>query len=125
MAIERAEVIEYLSGLTVMEISDLVKDLEEKWDVKASSGGGMMMMPGMMPGAAEEAEEQTEFDVILEDYGEKKIQAIKVHREVSGLGLAESKDAVEALARRHRIEAQPGAGGAGCLIVTVPRTPSR
>jgi len=96
MAIERSEVIEYLSGLTVMEVSDLVKELEEKWDVKASSGGGMMMMPGMMPGAdAAAEEEQTEFDVIIEDYGEKKIQAIKAVRELTGLGLKEAKALVE------------------------------
>lgn len=95
MAIERAEVIEYLSGLTIMEISDLVKTLEETWGVEAAVGGGAVVMAGPVGGAAEEAAEQTEFDVMLEDFGDKKIQAIKAVRELTGLGLKEAKEMVE------------------------------
>lgn len=82
-----------LSGLTIMEAADLVKMLEDKWGVKAAAGGGMMMaMP--MAGAAE-VEEKTEFDVMLMGVGDKKIQVIKVVREITGLGLKEAKELVE------------------------------
>lgn len=82
-----------LSKLSLMEASELVKMLEEKWGVKASSGGGMMMaMPSAAPAAAAE---QTEFDVELLAAGDKKIQVIKVVRELTGLGLKEAKDLVD------------------------------
>jgi len=88
--------IEELSGLTIMEASALVTALEEKWGVKAASGGGMMMMaPGMAGGAAAPAEEKTEFDVELTAAGDKKIQVIKVVRELTGLGLKEAKELVD------------------------------
>ena len=87
---------EELSSLTIMEASELVKQLEEKWGVKAASGGGMMMaMPAAGGGAQAAAEEKTEFDVKLTDAGAKKIQVIKVVREVTGLGLKEAKDMVD------------------------------
>ena len=87
-----------LSALTLMEAAALVKDLEESWGVKASSGGGMMMaMPAAGPAAAAApAEEQTEFSVILIAAGEKKINVIKEVRAITGLGLKEAKDLVEA-----------------------------
>jgi large subunit ribosomal protein L7/L12 len=90
MAISREDVLEYISGLTVLELSELVKSFEEKFGVSAA--------PVMVAGAAaavEAVEEKTEFDVILKDAGEKKINAIKVVREITGLGLKEAKDAVE------------------------------
>lgn len=93
---------EELSSLTVLEVADLVKTLEDKWGVSAASGGGMMMpMPGMMPGAgaaeaAAPVEEKTEFDVILVAAGDKKINVIKEVRAITGLGLKEAKDLVEA-----------------------------
>jgi large subunit ribosomal protein L7/L12 len=86
---------EELSKLSLMEASELVKMLEDKWGVKAASGGGMMMaMPagGAAPAAAAE---QTEFDVELTAAGDKKIQVIKVVRELTGLGLKEAKDLVD------------------------------
>ena len=92
---------EDLSSLTVLEAAELSKMLEEKWGVQASVGGGMMMMPGAMPGAAAAeiddgaAEEKTEFDVILSSFGEKKINVIKEVRAITGLGLKEAKDLVE------------------------------
>ena len=90
MAISKEDVLEYISGLTVLELSELVKSFEEKFGVSAA--------PVMVAGAAaavEAVEEKTEFDVILKDAGEKKINAIKVVREITGLGLKEAKDAVE------------------------------
>lgn len=88
------KLIEELSSLTLMEAADLVKQLEEKWGVKAATGGGMMM--AMAPGAgAAVAEEKTEFDVKLVKSGDKKIQVIKVVREITGLGLKEAKDLVD------------------------------
>jgi large subunit ribosomal protein L7/L12 len=86
-------IVENLSTLTVMEAAELVKKLEEKWGVSAAavavaSGGG-----GAAPAAA--AEEKTEFTVVLAKAGEKKIDVIKVIRELTGLGLKEAKDLVE------------------------------
>jgi large subunit ribosomal protein L7/L12 len=84
-----------LSKLTLMEAAQLVKDLEESWGVKAASGGGMMMMAPGAGGGAAAAAEKTEFAVELTAAGEKKIQVIKVVRELTGLGLKEAKDLVD------------------------------
>ena len=85
---------EELSKLSIMEAADLVKTLEEEWGVKAVAGGGMMMAAA--PGAGgEAAAEKTEFDVELAEIGGKKIQVIKVVREVTGLGLKEAKELVD------------------------------
>lgn len=87
-----------LSKLTLMEASQLVKELEEAWGVKAASGGGMMMampMGGGAGGGAAAAAEKTEFAVELTAAGEKKIQVIKVVRELTGLGLKEAKELVD------------------------------
>jgi large subunit ribosomal protein L7/L12 len=85
-----------LSKLTLLEAAELVKTLEEKWGVKAASGGGMMMMAaGGGGGAAAPAAEKTEFTVELSAAGDKKIQVIKVVRELTGLGLKEAKDLVD------------------------------
>lgn len=87
---------EELSKLSLMEASELVKMLEDKWGVKAASGGGMMMaMPAGGAGAPAAAAEKTEFDVELTAAGDKKIQVIKVVRELTGLGLKEAKDLVD------------------------------
>ena len=91
MAISKEDVLEYISGLSVLELSALVKDFEEKFGVSAAP----VMVAGGAVAAVEAAEEKTEFDVILKDGGEKKINAIKVVREITGLGLKEAKDAVE------------------------------
>jgi large subunit ribosomal protein L7/L12 len=97
MAIERADVVEFLSNLPVIEMADLIKELEEKWGVEAAAPMAIAAMPGAAGPAAEVAEEQTEFDTVLIDYGDKKIQAIKAVRELTGLGLKEAKEAVEGL----------------------------
>ncbi len=86
---------EELSKLSIMEASELVKMLEDKWGVKAASGGGMMMAAMPAAGAPAAAAEQTEFDVELVAAGDKKIQVIKVVRELTGLGLKEAKDLVD------------------------------
>jgi large subunit ribosomal protein L7/L12 len=92
MAISKEDVLEYISNLSVLELSELVKEFEEKFGVSAQAtvvaGGG-----AAAGGEAEEA--QTEFDVVLTDAGEKKINAIKVVRAITGLGLKEAKAAVE------------------------------
>jgi len=84
--------VEQLSQLTVLDASALVKQLEEKWGVKAASGGGMMMAA---PAAGAAVEEKTEFNVVLVDAGANKINAIKEVRAITGLGLKEAKDLVD------------------------------
>lgn len=86
------KIAEDLSVLTVIEAADLAKLLEEKWGVAAAAPVAMAMAA---PAAAAAAEEQTEFDVILASYGEKKINVIKEVRALTGLGLKEAKDLVE------------------------------
>lgn len=90
------EIVDVIGGLTVLELSDLIKAIETKFDVKAAAP--VAVAAGPVGGAAPAApvEEKTEFDVILKDAGAKKIQVIKVVREVTGLGLKEAKDLVEA-----------------------------
>ena len=90
--------IEELKTLTVLELSELVKELEEKFGVSAAAPAMMMPMAGMPAagGAAAPAEEEkTEFDVVLADHGANKISVIKVVREITGLGLKEAKDMVD------------------------------
>jgi large subunit ribosomal protein L7/L12 len=94
MAITKEEVIEYISNLSVLELSELVKEFEEKFGVSAQptvvAGGG-----AAAGGDAPAAEEKTEFDVILKGAGAKKINVIKVVRALTGLGLKEAKAAVD------------------------------
>lgn len=87
-----------LSSLTVLEVAELVKLLEDKWGVSAAAAmpAFAMPMPGAGGGAAEAVEEKTEFDVILADAGAQKINVIKEVRAITGLGLKEAKDLVEA-----------------------------
>lgn len=90
MAVTKEDVLEYISNLSVLELSVLVKEFEEKFGVSAQP----VAVAGVAV-AAEAAEEQTEFDVILKDAGAKKINVIKAVRALTGLGLKEAKDAVE------------------------------
>jgi large subunit ribosomal protein L7/L12 len=85
-----------LSGLTVLEISELVKLLEDKWGVTAAAAMPAFAMPVAAGAPAEAVEEKTEFDVILADAGAQKINVIKEVRAITGLGLKEAKDLVEA-----------------------------
>ena len=89
-----SEIIDTLSGLTVLEVADLVKQLEEKWGVSAAAPVAVAAAPGAAGGEAA-AVEKDEFDVVLTGSGDKKIQVIKVVREITSLGLKEAKDLVE------------------------------
>ncbi|RLA96522.1 MAG: 50S ribosomal protein L7/L12 [Deltaproteobacteria bacterium] len=95
--LSREDVIKYIEQMTVLELAELVKELEERFGVQAAAP--VAVAPGAAaaaPGAeAAAAEEKTEFDVILTSYGEKKIQVIKAVREVTDLGLKEAKELVE------------------------------
>ena len=95
MAISRAEVVDYLANMTVLELSTLIKELEEKFGVSAAAPMAMAAMPGMAAAEAPAAEEKTEFDVVLTVCGPNKIQVIKEVRAVTNLGLKEAKEAVE------------------------------
>ncbi len=90
------DLIEHIEGMSVLELANLVKELEEKFGVSAQAMAAPMMVAGAGGGAAE-AEEQTAFDVVLTSFGEKKINVIKVVREVTSLGLKEAKDLVDNL----------------------------
>jgi large subunit ribosomal protein L7/L12 len=91
------EFVDQIKGMTVIELNDLVKALETEFGVSAAAAAMPMAVAGAAPaGAAEAAEEQTEFDVVLDSAGDKKINVIKVVREVTSLGLKEAKDLVEA-----------------------------
>lgn len=94
--ITKEQVVEYLSGLSIMDLMALKEELEEKWGVDASAAVAVAAAPGAAAGGAP-AEEKTEFDVILKDFGEKKINVIKVVRQITGLGLKEAKEFVESV----------------------------
>jgi large subunit ribosomal protein L7/L12 len=99
MAATREDVIEFLKSMTLLEASQLVKDLEETFGVSAAAAAVAVPAAGGAAGGAEAAapaEEKTEFDVILQAIGGNKINVIKVVREVTALGLKEAKDLVEA-----------------------------
>ncbi len=90
------QMIEDIKGMTVLELNDLVKALEEEFGVSAAAAAPVMVAGAAAgAGAGEAAEEQTEFDVILNSYGDKKINVIKAVREVTSLGLKEAKELVE------------------------------
>jgi len=86
------EIMEMVKGMTVLELSELVKAMEEEFGVTAAAPVAVAAAPA---GAAAEEEEKDEFDVVLTSAGEKKIQVIKVVREITGLGLKEAKDLVD------------------------------
>lgn len=93
MAVTREEIVEALKEMSMLEVSELVKELEEVFGVSAAAP--MMMAGPAAGGDSTDAEEQTAFDVILEGFGDKKIGVIKVVRELTGLGLKEAKDLVD------------------------------
>jgi len=88
-------IVEELSTLSVLEAADLVKKLEEKWGVSAAAPMAMAAMPGAAAAAAEPVEEKTEFDVVIKETGAKKIDVIKVIRQLTSLGLGEAKTMAE------------------------------
>ncbi len=97
MALSNVELIEAIEQRPLIEIVDLVKEMEDKWGVSAAAVAAIPA--GLMPGApdADAPEEQTEFDVVMSSFGEKKVGVIKVVRALTGLGLKEAKDLVEAV----------------------------
>jgi len=92
MAIAKQEILDAISSMTVLELSQLIKDMEEKFGVSAAAASVAVAAPAA---AAAVAEEQTEFTVVLAAAGENKVNTIKAVREVTGLGLKEAKDLVE------------------------------
>ena len=94
MAVAKADILDAISGMTVLELSQLIKDMEEKFGVSAAAAVAVAA-PAAGGGGAAAAEEQTEFSVILSVTGENKVNVIKVVRAVTGLGLKEAKDLVD------------------------------
>ncbi|HHW92758.1 MAG TPA: 50S ribosomal protein L7/L12 [Firmicutes bacterium] len=97
----KAEIMEAIKNMTVLELAELVKALEEEFGVSAAAPVAMAAVPAAGGAGAAEAqeEEQTEFDVILASVGDKKIQVIKVVRELTGLGLKEAKELVDSASK--------------------------
>jgi len=93
--ISKEDVIEFISNMSVLELSELVKELEDKFGVSASAPVAMMAAAPAGEQAAAEAEEKTEFDVVLAAAGDKKIQVIKEVRAITGLGLKDAKALVD------------------------------
>jgi len=91
----RADVLAYLEKANMLEISELIKEIEEKFGVTAAAPVAVAAGPAAAGGGAEAAEEKTEFDVVLNAAGDKKIQVIKVVRAITGLGLKEAKELVD------------------------------
>jgi large subunit ribosomal protein L7/L12 len=89
----KEDVVKFIEGMTVLELSELVKELEQKFGVSAAAPVAMVAAAG--PAQAAQAEEKTEFDTILTGFGDQKIQVIKVVRAITGLGLKEAKDLVD------------------------------
>ena len=94
MAVTKEEVVEFISNMTVLELSEFIKELEEKFGVSAAAPAAAMVMAAPAA-AAEAAEEKTEFDVILKEAGANKIGVIKVVRALTSLGLKEAKEKVD------------------------------
>ncbi|MFW0884503.1 50S ribosomal protein L7/L12 [Candidatus Acidulodesulfobacterium sp. H_13] len=95
MAISKDDVLNYIENVSVIELNDLVKLIEEKFDVKADQFAAAAPAGGVSAAVAPQVEEKTEFDVILSGAGANKIQTIKVVRELTSLGLKEAKDLVD------------------------------
>ena len=94
MAVSKAEILDAIAGMTVLELSELIKEMEEKFGVSAAAAAVAVAAPAA-GGAAPAAEEKTEFTVMLLAAGEKKVEVIKVVRAATGLGLKEAKDLVD------------------------------
>ncbi|MCA3148257.1 MAG: 50S ribosomal protein L7/L12 [Burkholderiales bacterium] len=96
MALSKAEILDAIAGMTVLELSELIKDMEEKFGVSAAAAAVAVAAPAAGgAGAAPAAEEKTEFTVVLAEAGANKVNVIKAVRELTGLGLKEAKDLVD------------------------------
>lgn len=94
MALSKTEILDAVANLTVLELSELIKEMEEKFGVSAAAAAVAVAAPAA-GGAAAAAEEKTEFDVVLTEVGANKVSVIKAVREITGLGLKEAKDLVD------------------------------
>ncbi len=94
MALSKDEILDAIAGMTVLELSELIKEMEEKFGVSAAAAAVAVAAPAA-GGEAAAAEEQTEFTVMLNEFGANKVSVIKVVREITGLGLKEAKDLVD------------------------------
>ena len=92
----KAEILDAIAGMTVLELSELITEMEEKFGVSAAAAAVAVAAPAAAGGGAAAAEEQTEFTVVLAEVGSNKVSVIKAVREITGLGLKEAKDLVEA-----------------------------
>ena len=95
MAVSKAEILDAIAGMTVLDLSELIKEMEEKFGVSAAAAAVAVAAPAAAGGGAAAAEEKTEFTVVLAAAGEKKVEVIKVVRAATGLGLKEAKDLVD------------------------------
>ena len=95
MSITKEQFFEFIDTMTILDMSKFIKEFEERYGVTAAAPVAMAAVPGAAAAAAPAAEEKTSFDVILSSAGDKKIQVIKVVRELTGLGLKEAKDLVD------------------------------
>jgi large subunit ribosomal protein L7/L12 len=95
MSVAKAEILDAISNMSVLELSQLIKDLEDKFGVSAAATAVAVAAPAGGGGAAAAAEEQTEFTVMLTAFGDNKVNVIKAVRELTGLGLKEAKDLVD------------------------------
>jgi len=96
MSVTKEQVFEFIDNMTILEMSKFIKEFEERYGVTAAAPVAVAAVPGAAAGAsAQEVEEKTSFDVILSTAGDKKIQVIKVVRELTSLGLKEAKDLVD------------------------------
>ncbi len=93
--LSKADVIEYIKNISVLELSELIQELEETFGVSAAAPVAVAAGGAVAGGEEAAAEEKTEFDAVLVSFGEKKIQVVKAVRAITGLGLKESKDLVE------------------------------
>ena len=95
MTVAKADILDAIANMTVLELSQLIKEMEEKFGVSAAAAAVAMVAPAGGGGAAAATEEQTEFTVVLSAFGDNKVNVIKAVREVTGLGLKEAKDLVD------------------------------
>jgi len=95
MSITKEQVFEFIDNMTILDMSKFIKEFEDRYGVTAAAPVAIAAAPGAAAAAAPAAEEKTSFDVILTSAGDKKIQVIKVVRELTGLGLKEAKDLVD------------------------------
>lgn len=95
MAVSKEELVETLSNMTILEVTELVSELEEKWGVSAAAAVAAMPVAAAGDAGAEAAEEKDEFDVVMSSFGDNKVGVIKAVRAITGLGLKEAKEMVE------------------------------